>query len=195
MLWAAISSVRVSASQLEGWMFDPRPLSGSPQRSMGKSVHRNRIRQKALFRLHFLLHPEVYRSQNDILDCQTSLEKFSSSVMYVRVYRRISNCFVVNKRSSLSTLHALQLCYRFHCNWVLQSSFLAGAWGQMVCCWCTESKRIQIQICRTWSFKLMKLVRFLKAKGKVEKDTWVQWWKRCLGAMVKSALASNEHTS
>jgi len=32
-----------SASQLEGWVFDPRPLSESPQRSTGKSVHVSRL--------------------------------------------------------------------------------------------------------------------------------------------------------
>jgi len=33
---------RVSASQLEGWVFVPLVLSESPQRSLGKSAHRNR---------------------------------------------------------------------------------------------------------------------------------------------------------
>jgi len=32
---------KMSASQLECWAFDPRPLSESPQRCLGKSVHLN----------------------------------------------------------------------------------------------------------------------------------------------------------
>jgi len=35
-----------SLSQLEEWVFDPRPLSDSPQRSLGKSVHFNRPDKK-----------------------------------------------------------------------------------------------------------------------------------------------------
>jgi len=31
----------VSASQSEGWVVDPQPLSELPQRSLGKSVHLN----------------------------------------------------------------------------------------------------------------------------------------------------------
>ena len=36
----------MSASQLEGWSFDPRPLRESPQRSLGKSVNLNRHDRK-----------------------------------------------------------------------------------------------------------------------------------------------------
>ena len=32
---------KVSASQLESWIFDPQSLSASPKRSLGKSVHLN----------------------------------------------------------------------------------------------------------------------------------------------------------
>jgi len=38
----------VFASQLEGWVVDPRPLSKSPQRSLGKSVHLNRAGKKQI---------------------------------------------------------------------------------------------------------------------------------------------------
>ena len=42
------SSVIVTVSQLEGFVFDPRPLSESPQRSLGKSVHLNRPDKKQI---------------------------------------------------------------------------------------------------------------------------------------------------
>ena len=42
------SSVIVTVSQLEGFAFDPRPLSESPQRSLGNSVHLNRPDKKQI---------------------------------------------------------------------------------------------------------------------------------------------------
>jgi len=39
--------VKVSASQLEGWVFDSRPLSEFPQRSIGKERSPQRPRQEA----------------------------------------------------------------------------------------------------------------------------------------------------
>ena len=36
----------MSASQLEGWVVDPQPLSELPLRSLGKSVHLNRPGKK-----------------------------------------------------------------------------------------------------------------------------------------------------
>jgi len=36
----------VSASQLEGWVYDPQPLRELPYRSLGKSVHLNRPGKK-----------------------------------------------------------------------------------------------------------------------------------------------------
>ena len=38
--------IKVSASQLEGWVFDPQPLSELPWRSLGTSVHINRPGKK-----------------------------------------------------------------------------------------------------------------------------------------------------
>jgi len=38
----------VSTSQLEGWVFDPRPLSESQWRSLDKSVHLNRPGKKQI---------------------------------------------------------------------------------------------------------------------------------------------------
>jgi len=42
-------SGRASASQLECWGDDPRPLSDSPQRSLGKSVHLNHQKASCKF--------------------------------------------------------------------------------------------------------------------------------------------------
>jgi len=47
---------KVSASQSEDWVFDPRPLSESPYRSLGKSVHLDRPGKKQKFRLRPAAH-------------------------------------------------------------------------------------------------------------------------------------------
>jgi len=50
-------SGKVSASQLKGWMFEPRPLSELPWNSLGKSVHLNHPDKKQIS--NFLLSPVV----------------------------------------------------------------------------------------------------------------------------------------
>ena len=58
-LEAAIVRGRVSASQLEGYVFDPRPLSELPQWSLGKNVHLNRPCKDQASACHQLPSPKI----------------------------------------------------------------------------------------------------------------------------------------
>ena len=51
-------SGKVSASQLEGWAFDPQTLSESPWRFLGKSVHLTRLKQISGFDLPPITSPK-----------------------------------------------------------------------------------------------------------------------------------------